>query len=120
MRNAFLYITNNEDKYFQLAIHSPNSLPNFNVDKFIKIEHGTSYLKGYSEIQTKLLGSGFDTNCFDYDLDHKFANYNIRSDCITSCLRLLYINLSEKAIQNRILRKQFYQYRRDIKLRLGL
>ena len=77
VRNAILHIENNA---YHLAIHSPNSLPNFYINEFIKIEHGTINTISYSEVQTKLLGSDFDTNCFDYDLDHKFANYNMRSD----------------------------------------
>ena len=96
--------------HYELAIHSQNSLPNHN--EFIKLEYKFINIH-YSEVQTQLLGSGFDTNCFDYDLDHKFANYNMRSDCITSCMKP-----SENPrilIPHRLSRKNYYQNRRDIK-----
>ena len=35
----------------------------------------------------ELLGNNYETNCFDYELDYKFANFNMRSDCISSCIR---------------------------------
>ena len=69
----------------------------------------------HSEVQTRLLGSGFDTNCFDYDLDHEFENYNMRSDCITSCIRHLSSKFGENIILDHLMRKEFYQNRKDIK-----
>ena len=41
----------------------------------------------FTKVTTELLGDGYNTNCFEYDLDYKFANFNMRSDCITSCIR---------------------------------
>ena len=73
---------------FHFAIHSPNTLPVLSDGKdFWHLDNNSSYRLLYSRVETRLLGSGFDTNCFDYDLDHKFANYNMRSDCITSCYK---------------------------------
>ena len=32
-----------------------------------------------------MLGNGYDTNCYEYDLDYKYGNFNMKSDCITHC-----------------------------------
>ena len=45
-------------------------------------------------MNTELLGEGFETNCYEYDLGYKFANYNMRSDCITTCVRSLFNELN--------------------------
>ena len=67
------------------SIHSPNSLPNLNdLTEFDPKRHTVFSI---TQVNTELLGEGFETNCYDYDLDHKFANFNMRSDCITSCVR---------------------------------
>ena len=87
-------------KNFHLAIHSGNVLPNFY--DFIEFKHYKIYTIRYSEVQTQLLGSGFDTNCFEYDLNYKFANYNMRSDCITSCMKSLSSRDNEIIILNRL------------------
>ena len=72
-------------EYF-LALHSPNTLPRLKPgDNFIQLIPSTQYSISYSKISTELLGYGYDTDCFEYDLDHKFANFNMRSDCISSC-----------------------------------
>ena len=66
---------------FHFAIHSPNTLPVLSNGKdFMHLENNLKYNLHYSRVETQLLDSGFDTNCFDYDLDHKFANYKMRSD----------------------------------------
>ena len=39
----------------------------------------------YHQVHIDLLNPKYDTNCFEYDLDYKFANNNMRSDCITHC-----------------------------------
>ena len=78
----------NDDGRFHFAIHSPNTLPVLSNGKdFMLLENRFSYGLYYSRVETRLLGSGFDTNCFNYNLDHKFANYNMRSDCIASCFQ---------------------------------
>ena len=43
------------------------------------------YLIRYSQIKTELLDKRYDTACFNYDIDYKHANFNMRSDCITHC-----------------------------------
>ena len=53
------------DKSFHLAIHSPNRLPRLDDNDFMKIKQGSDNIIFYSEVQYQLLGSGFDTNCFD-------------------------------------------------------
>ena len=99
------------DQYFYLAIHSPNNLPKLTSDQeFKKLGiHSRNHFR-FSRVETRLLGSGFDTNCFDYDLDHKFANYNMRSDCITSCLMENSSCSPDKFIATQyLLRKQFFE-----------
>ena len=71
---------------YHLSVHSPNSLPDFRADEhFTELLPNKEYSITYSQINTELLGSGYDTNCKDYELDHKFANLSMRSDCISSC-----------------------------------
>ena len=31
------------------------------------------------------MGNNFDTNCFEYNLDYSYSNFNMRSDCIAWC-----------------------------------
>ena len=118
--NSISLMLSNEpyyDKTFQLAIHSSNSLPNDN--DFIKINHLTNNIIRYSEIQTRLLGSGFDTNCFDYNLDHNFGNYSMRSDCITSCMTSRLQNFTRQfghLIPDHLMRKQYFQYRKELNI----
>ena len=72
-----------------ISIHSPNDWPSLTPGvQFIKILNNFKAKFEYSVINARLLGSGFDINCFDYDLDHKFANYKIR----------LYVKLFEREI----------------------
>ena len=119
LNRLYLMITNDDflfDETYHLAIHSQNSLPNEN--DFIIIGHGTDNTIQYSEVRTQLLGTGFDTNCFDYDLDHKFANYNMRSDCITQCMLTLLEKRSKKfgnILPGQMIRKEFYQNKTDIR-----
>ena len=75
-----------------VQIHSPNTLPEFNGEDFVKVNPFTSNTFSYSQIRTELLDKQFDTNCFKYDLDHKFANFNMRSDCIMHCVQKFIIN----------------------------
>ena len=71
-----------------IAVHSPNTLPDFTLaTQFKTIELNGDYSLFYASLESHLLGSDYDTNCVDYDLDHKFANFNMRSDCMTSCIQ---------------------------------
>ena len=75
-------------RYF-LSIHSSNSLPDFKIsENFLSLETDSDYQISYSQVNIHRLNEDYDTNCHEYDLDYKFANYNMRSDCIASC----YIN----------------------------
>ena len=75
---------------FTLAIHSPNTLPNFDEMASFHPSKGHEFL--ISQINTELLEEGFDTDCFKYDLDYKHGNYNMFSDCITSCVQNYFMN----------------------------
>ena len=67
-----------------ISIHSPNSLPRYSD---MRRTDGKIHSYYFSQVNTELLGEGYETNCYEYDLGYKFANYNMRSDCITTCFR---------------------------------
>ena len=74
---------------FNFAIHSPNTLPCMSsgvcMNDFLTLKK--SYLVKYHQLSTALLGSNYDTNCFEYDPDHKHSNFNMRSDCLSWCFQ---------------------------------
>ena len=91
-RNFFLRIDNNiklfpHDPFgiFFLSVHSSNSLPNNLDGNYHLIQLGQIFNIRYSRMYTNLLGHNFDTNCFEYNLDYNYSNFNMRSDCITWC-----------------------------------
>ena len=68
------------------AFHSPNSFPSEN--DITGFDYRTMIIQSeYNQISLQLLGNSYDTNCYEYDLDYKFANFNMRSDCIQSCIQ---------------------------------
>ena len=67
-----------------ISIHSPNSFPK--KDSMVKINSLKSHQFYYSQVNLEMLGDGYETNCFEYELDYKTANFNMRSDCISSCI----------------------------------
>ena len=71
--------------HIRFAIHSPNSLPDEN--NLVELNPHAAFTIEFNQITTELLGNNYDTDCFEYDLDYKFANYNMRSDCMTSCVQ---------------------------------
>ena len=75
---------------FYFLVHSPNTLPEIG-DKHEKVQYELESNKRhhfyYNQIKTELLGEGYDTNCYEYDLDYKFANFNMRSNCIANCIQ---------------------------------
>jgi hypothetical protein len=79
------WFPSNAIEEINLSIHSPNSFPKLNNKFFNTLDINKNYHIRFSQINTELLGSGYDTNCYDYDLDHKYLNYSMRSDCITKC-----------------------------------
>ena len=68
--------------YIYFAIHSTNCLPD--KDTFQGIYNRLNNRIEYNELTTELLGKGYDTDCYEYDLDDHF---NMRSDCLTYCIR---------------------------------
>jgi len=100
-------------KPMYLAIHSPNTLSSLNPDdSYIKLYPGIRYFIKYSYIQTSLL-EGYATECRNYDLDYKYANFNMRSDCILHCLRN-HDNLTDKIGPiSYLIRKEYYLFNRS-------
>ena len=68
-----------------LSVHSPNTLPELSIDDFKHVFFKKGYIITFSRLFTKLLSGGYDTDCFDYDLNYKHGNFNSRSDCIAWC-----------------------------------
>ena len=103
--------------FIYFSIHSPNTLPELTLENFMLMNPQTHYRFAYSLIKTELLNSRYDTNCFDYDLDHKFANYNMRSDCITHCCQKhIRCNISELIPSDFLLRNDYLEQNKQIKL----
>ena len=95
----------NNFKNIQVAIHSPNNLPDANAFKTINTGKLTNI--GFNQLTTKHLGEGYEHNCYEYDLDYKFANFNMRSDCIQSCIQNSIKNICE--LDDLILFKGLYR-----------
>ena len=100
-----------------IFIHSPNSLPSFLLEKDtpivldIKKSPVLTNIE-YNQVTTELLDSNYDTNCFEYDIDYKLANFNMRSDCMTSCTQNYHdehCNVKGYSITGSLLRKQFLE-----------
>ena len=64
------------------SIHSPNSLPNINDMRVFDVTSTNEFY--YNQVNTELLGEGYETNCLVYGLGNKFTNHNMRSDCISA------------------------------------
>ena len=75
----------NKFEEFKFAIHSPNTIIELNDENFEYMSLNKSITVTYSQLSTQLLDHKYDTNCFNYDLDYKFQNNNMRSDCLTWC-----------------------------------
>ena len=71
--------------YYFISINSPNYLPDFQTQTFRKIDIREEINIRYSENRIQRLGKGYDTDCYDYDLDNRFGYYKMRSDCINDC-----------------------------------
>ena len=69
-----------------ISIHSPNNFPEEDSFRLLDVKHRINMIE-FNQITTELLGEGYDTNCYEYDLDYKFANFNMRSDCIYWCIQ---------------------------------
>ena len=71
------------DGDFYIALHSSNILPNYERDNiFQKMNMGKINFITYSESQTKLLQSPYQTNCREYKTDGN----GLRSDCLHNCV----------------------------------
>ena len=100
----------NEWQDVLLSMHSPNSLPS----SFMQLPLKSYQMYNYhvSKTQIHLLGDKYDTNCFNYDLDYKFQNFNMRSDCIQSCYqdRFRYLHNDTILCPNEQLLREAYLY----------
>ena len=68
------------------SIHSPNDMPRFSLDESkVEFETNTEFEVTFSQLSIERMGNGYDTNCREYDLDHKFAYSITRYDCVLSC-----------------------------------
>lgn len=76
-----IYPTNEYSKIY-LAVHSSNLLPPF--DSFTELEIGSISRILYSKIENKQ--NPAYSNCFRYEHDYKYGNFNMKSDCVIDCL----------------------------------
>ena len=91
-QSSFNWFPSHLLKNILIFIHSPNTFPDIDNAEFINVNPVISLEATYNQISTELLGEGYDTNCYEYDLDYKFANFNMRSDCIMSCIQNIISN----------------------------
>ena len=75
----------NKHRTIKVALHSPNTFLELNDRNFEILDLNSTFTITYTQLSTKLLDHNYDTNCFNYDLDYKFHNNNMRSDCLTWC-----------------------------------
>ena len=106
-------IHNNYDTYL-LAIHSPHSLPELNsYPEYITIHRYSSDVFKFYQVYIDLLNPKYDTNCIEYDFDYKFANNNMRSDCISHCYldkKRQKCNTNGIILSNYLLRKELFMH----------
>ena len=66
-----------------------------------------------------MLEPGYDTDCWNYDLDYKYGNYNMRSDCLHTCYQKKmrqWCNQSDLFISFHSFRKEMLEWDRHSKL----
>ena len=94
-------------KELLFSFHSPNTLLDIDCENYQSLSTDKIHEIYYNQIHTELLSDGYDTNCFNYDLDYKYVNFNMRSDCIGDCfikaLRKRY-NFTDFPTYNKLLR----------------
>ena len=99
----------------KISMHSPNTLPL--LRDFLVIPTHIPSTVQFSQIKTELLGSDYDTNCQEYNLDYKYANFNMRSDCITDCFQKRKQNCGRRGLANTgdLFRVEFLKQNRNLK-----
>ena len=98
------------------SIHSPNILPDLIVpgENFVMLRFGYDYDMGFSHIKKEHLEK-YDSGCFNYDLDYKNANNNIRSDCLLNCMRNLTKCKKGSEPPDSLLRREYFEKNLDQK-----
>ena len=113
LMSHYKWIPPTERDTFYFAVHSPNTIPDLTDENFVEIRNDHFYLFYYSQLNIERLDSNYETNCYAYDIDHKHANFNMRSDCMTSCYQTLMrkkCNQSGSFISaNKLLRSQYIE-----------
>ena len=69
-----------------IAIHSNTMMPDHK--SFIEIDQASQHTIIYTKIENQQSVS--HAKCTDYDLDYKHGNFNMKSDCVFDCLRVIY------------------------------
>ena len=71
---------------FYVSLHSPNILPDYKRENtFQKLKMGKYNFIAYSESQTRLLPTPYETKCRVYGLNNS-REQDMRSDCINKCI----------------------------------
>ena len=85
-------------RHINFAIHSPNDIPNLSHDNFHHLNLDETAIIHFSQKNTELLGSGYDTDCWDYISGADESRSRMKQECGLSCLRSLYFNKCGKDI----------------------
>ena len=80
--HKYWYPPSLDNNIYYMSVHSPNHLPQFSIESDLFVTNSKSFLK-YSQINSQLLGEGYETNCYNYDLDNEQATIRMKSDCFT-------------------------------------
>ena len=91
-----------------LSMHSPDELPQYNPNNFIKLHMAEINQITYNRIKMKLLGPKFDTNCKNYSIDSKNQENKMRANCLKYCVKK---GLDEKFIKLNYTNSIFYKTR---------
>ena len=98
------------------SIHSPNILPDLIVpgENFIELKFGYDYDMGFSYIKIEHLEK-YASGCFQYDMDYKHANNNMRSDCMNHCVEQLGKCRNGTEPPHSLLRREYFEKNLDLK-----
>lgn len=96
---------------FPVSLHSPDNLPIYRETKFITLD--SNYFISFSKWKIQRLGSGYDTDCHDYD-----PRLKTRSDCIAECYQsALSIDCPTKGfvVSEHFVRKEYFEENPNLK-----
>ena len=116
-------ITNEFTKYppiqneYYISIHSPNVIPS-EIYYFSFKEKGFYSLK-YSQMITRFLANGFQSNCVEYDIRKESGTIRMEGDCRVHCFASILIEASKDPLSKLdLVRKEHRSYFANISIPL--